>query len=272
MTAAEAARRVIECVGVPTRPTTVDTFLAGDPETMVTGVVVTVMATVDVCRAAVAAGANLIITHEPLFYDHANAAVDDLEAENDPIYLAKKKYIEQHGLVVWHLHDHWHDVRPDGIDLGVIDALGWVAPDDLTYPAVLTIEPMRLGELAAHAADRLGAGAARFIGDPGMRVTVVALALGFRGTETLRGLFQRDDIDAVLIGEAHEWELSGYIADAAALAAPVGVVVLGHLPSEQAGMSYATGLIEAALAPTPVEFIAVPDIYRPVSAPVTSWP
>ena len=47
---------------------TVDTFKAGDPSTVVTGVVTTSMATLDVLRGAVQAGANLVITAAPTFY------------------------------------------------------------------------------------------------------------------------------------------------------------------------------------------------------------
>jgi hypothetical protein len=49
---------------------TVDTFKAGNPDTSVSGIAVTMMATMDVLQRAAAHGDNLIITHEPTFFDH----------------------------------------------------------------------------------------------------------------------------------------------------------------------------------------------------------
>src|SRR5262245_26451220 len=70
LTAQQVIDRIKKNVGVPWRDQTVDTFKAGDPNARVTGVATTMMATFDVLKRAAAAGRNLIITHEPTFYDH----------------------------------------------------------------------------------------------------------------------------------------------------------------------------------------------------------
>src|ERR1700683_315379 len=62
--------RIQKNVGVPWRSQTVDTFKAGDPDTLVTGIATTMMATFDVLERAAASGKNLIVTHEPTFYGH----------------------------------------------------------------------------------------------------------------------------------------------------------------------------------------------------------
>ena len=59
-------------IGVDWGSDDVDTFKAGDPSTIVTGVVTTSMATLDVLQKAVQAGANLIITAAPTFYSKAD--------------------------------------------------------------------------------------------------------------------------------------------------------------------------------------------------------
>ena len=51
---------------------TVDNLKCGDPRQEVTGIVTSFMATMDVIEKAVAVGANLIITHEPTFYNHTD--------------------------------------------------------------------------------------------------------------------------------------------------------------------------------------------------------
>ena len=123
-TAAEVVRLIGERSGVPARETTVDTFKAGDPETRVTGIAVTMMATLEMLQRAVAAGHNLVITHEPAFYSHRDAT-DVLEKESDAVYTAKQKYIAEHKLVIWRFHDRPHEMKPDMIRTGMIRRLGW---------------------------------------------------------------------------------------------------------------------------------------------------
>src|SRR5580704_3730099 len=69
-TAREVVAAIQEHVGVPWQKETVDTFKAGNPDTPVTGIAVTMMATMDVLQRAAANGQNLVITHEPTFYNH----------------------------------------------------------------------------------------------------------------------------------------------------------------------------------------------------------
>jgi len=51
-----------------------------------------------------------------------------------------------------------------------------------------------------------------------------------------RRLLQRADVDALLMGEAQEWEGIEYGADANALGQRKGLIVIGHIASEQDGM------------------------------------
>ena len=69
LTAREVVARIQQQVGVPWQSDTVDTFKAGNPDSPVSGVAVTMMATLEVLQRAAAAGDNLI-THEPTFFDH----------------------------------------------------------------------------------------------------------------------------------------------------------------------------------------------------------
>src|SRR5689334_129350 len=72
VTAQEIVDRVKKNIGVDWSSDDVDTFKAGDPSTIITGVVTTSMATLDVLHKAVQAGANLVITAAPTFYSRAD--------------------------------------------------------------------------------------------------------------------------------------------------------------------------------------------------------
>ncbi|MGC5166799.1 Nif3-like dinuclear metal center hexameric protein [Luteimicrobium sp. DT211] len=266
LTAQDVVVRILENIGAARRPDTVDALLAGDPDAPVAGVAVTMMATFDVLRRAVAEGLDLVITHEPLYYDHRNDAEPRLAAEDDPVYRAKASFVAEHGLRVWHLHDAWHDRRPDGVDEGTARALGWAGREVPGAAGVYVVEPTTLGELAAHVASALGARALRFVGDPGLPVSRAGLDLGFRGFERNRHLLQRADVDVAVIGEGHEWETGAYAADLEAAGIRKGLVVVGHVPSEQEGMAEAARWLADLLPEVPVRFVPAADPYRTLGA------
>lgn len=72
LTARQVIERIQKNVGVPWRSETVDTFKIGNPDTVVKGIATSFSATLDVCQRAHAAGKNLIIVHEPTFYNHTD--------------------------------------------------------------------------------------------------------------------------------------------------------------------------------------------------------
>src|SRR5690242_11089597 len=123
MTAREVISEIKKQVGVEWQQDTVDTFKAGNPDTPVTGVAVTMMATLDVLERASARGLNFVITHEPTFYAHLDTP--EGMPESDPVWAEKRAFIEQHKMVVWRFHDHWHMRHPDGIAAGVVHDLKW---------------------------------------------------------------------------------------------------------------------------------------------------
>src|SRR5229473_814493 len=62
VTAREVIARIQQQVGVPWQAETVDTIKAGNPDTAVTGIAVTMMATMDVLQRAAASSKNLIMS------------------------------------------------------------------------------------------------------------------------------------------------------------------------------------------------------------------
>jgi hypothetical protein len=98
LTAREVMKRIIAATGATPPENTVDTLKAGDPDTVVKGIVTTFMDTYPVLQKAAASGKNLIITHEPTFYNHR----DDLSIlAGDAVQAQKLAYIREHHLVVW---------------------------------------------------------------------------------------------------------------------------------------------------------------------------
>jgi putative NIF3 family GTP cyclohydrolase 1 type 2 len=253
MRATDIVDRIKASIGVPWRADTVDRIVAGDPDTVVRGIAVTMMATLDVLRRASAADCNLIVTHEPTFYDHFEKA-DALA--NDDLVQAKHAFIQQHRQVVFRLHDHWHLRSPDGIGEGMQRGLDWTGnavagkPGEFAFPAT----PLR--DFARTLAARLGAGSVRVLGDPALPVRRMAARWGYAGWgPELQALAARDDIDLLIVGEAREWELVEYMQDRVGNGARRALIVLGHVASEQAGMQACADWLRTVFEPLPVQFL-----------------
>ena len=258
LTARQVIERIQKQVGVPWQTRTVDTFKAGDPDTPVTGIATTMIASVDVLERAAASGKNLIITHEPTFYNHLDQTAE-LEQSHDAVLAAKKALIEKHKLVVWRFHDHWHMRRPDGINQGMMRALGWEKMENPAGSNRFTIPETDLETLAAGLRTRLGARTLRVIGNPRMKLTRVALEPGAPGSAPQMAALAREDVDVVLIGETREWETVEYARDAVAEGRRKALVILGHVPSEQAGMEECARWLKTFISEVPVEYIPAPE-------------
>jgi len=202
-TAQQIVERIQKSVGVAWHEPTVDTFKAGDPSTPVTGIAVTMMATLEVLQRAANSGDNLIITHEPTFYGHLDETAG-LAKEGDPVFVAKEAFIRERHLVVWRFHDFWHERKPDGILTGMIGALDWGKFQNASNRNVFDLPSTTLGQLAADIQAKLIIRTLRVVGDASVMVTRIALSEGFSGFATNRRLFQFDG-DLLVIGEDHEW-------------------------------------------------------------------
>jgi len=254
MTAGQVAERIRANAGMAWRDKTLDGFKAGSPETPVTGVVTAVMATQRVLARAVELERNLIVTQEPVFY---NANDEPGNRASDAIYLAKKAYIEQHGLVVFRFADHWNARQPDPRVAALARALSWEGPG---ANGVFTIRETTLSSLAAHLRDRLQIrGGLRTVGAPAMRVRS---ALLIPGTTDVPAVMARlKDADVVVAGEPREWEVVPYLLDGREAGANKALLAVGRLVSEEPGMKACADWLKALLPEVPVDAVPVGDPY-----------
>jgi putative NIF3 family GTP cyclohydrolase 1 type 2 len=257
LTAQQAIDRIRANAGVPWRETTVDTFKAGDPQTIVTGVATTVMATLPVLREAAAAGRNLIVTCEPTFY---NGNDEPGTRANDAVYLAKKAFIDEHRLVIWRFSDHWGARVPNEFATALAGTLGWGKLRSADNPLIYAIPSTTLGALAAHARARLGVrGGLRMIGNPGMRVRRVLVSPGTTTLQSTVANLPRADV--ILSGEPREWEAVEYVLDTGSTGQPRGMIAVGRVVSEEPGMRACADWLRTLVPEVPVAAIAAGDPY-----------
>jgi putative NIF3 family GTP cyclohydrolase 1 type 2 len=255
ITARQVVERIQSQVGIPWNSDTVDTFKAGNPDTPVTGIAVTMMSTLDVLQRAAAGGNNFIITHEPTFYDHMDKPVDLPQGESDPVLAEKRAFIQQHGLIIWRFHDHWHARKPDGIEAGMVHALAWEKYQDPGNQYLFTLPRTSLQRVAADIKSRLGIHVARVVGDPNLQLTRVALSPGSAGVAHETQALEMPDVELLIIGETREWETVEYVSDAITEGKHKALIILGHIPSEQAGMEECAKWLKGFITEVPVNFV-----------------
>lgn len=242
---------VNEIPGAP-YPETVDVLKTGDPEWKVSGIAVTFMATYQVIEEAIRAGANLIITHEPIFYNHLDKT-DWLK--DDAVYQAKRDLIEENHVAIWRFHDYLHSLQPDPTIVGLLHALGWSAYALPENPLVCKIPPRSAHELVGEIKTKLGIANVRIAGNMQMTCETVGFMVGAIGGGAHIEMFGQQSLDMLVCGEINEWETNEYVRDAVSARRALSLVIIGHSTSEEDGMREIVPWLEDRFPGTPVTFI-----------------
>jgi len=238
---------------------TCDVLASGHPDMEVTGIVTTFMATVDVIKQTIASGANLIITHEPTYF----TGIDRTDwLQDDPVYLQKKKLLEDHQIAIWRFHDHMHFTNPDLIYAGLNKELGWEKYYTLegNFSHIYRIDEISLADLARFFKQKFHMDTIRVVGKPEMTCKKVGIlvgggSLGLGSEQMPMEFMNKHDLDVVVCGEITEWTLCAYVNDAQMLGMNKAMIVLGHERSEEWGMKYLTEWLTPLVGDLPVTFI-----------------
>lgn len=265
MTVQELIDKIIDKTGAKPLPyeKTCDHLMTGSGDMEVTRIVTTFMATVEVINKAIELGANFIITHEPTWF----TGKDDTEwVQDDPVYQAKKRLIEEHGIAIWRFHDHMHMGTEDGIYRGFDAETGWKpyliedAPGMERFGACYQIPKNTLGELCGFFKEKLQMDVIQIVGAPEMPVERVGVlvgggSLGLGVEEFPMKLMDKNNLDLVVCGDIVEWTISAYVRDAAALGFNKSMLVLGHERSEEMGMKHLPKWLQSLVGDTEVYFV-----------------
>lgn len=278
MTVKEVIDGIIAKTGMEPLPLehTCDRLMSGSLEQEVTGIAVTFMATVDVIRKAIDAGANFVVTHEPTWFN----GMDRTDwVEKDPVYLEKKKLIEENQIAIWRFHDHMHMGQRDEIYMGFDKEFGWadyrVPITDLgrygeedpvkakfweNFGAVYQLPRTTLRELCSFFKEKADMDVIQIVGNPDMEVERVSVlvgggSLGLGSEETPMVQMFQENIDVAICGDITEWTLSAYVRDAAMLGMNKGMLVLGHERSEEWGMKHLVEWLASVAPNIPAVFI-----------------
>ena len=261
------------------REHTCDVYKCGDPDRECTGIAVTCYASYNVVKTAAERGINLIICHEPAFYNHADKT--DWLADNS-VYAEKKRIIDEYGIVIWRDHDHIHAgpmssgrEYPDMIFRGIMMTLGWekYVLDDPKKPLLYGIPETTVRELTKELTEKLNLNGARIIGDADAKVSKVFLCEHIRGNDGPFGSdsdkiarIEKEGFDVIIPLETVDWTILEYVTDSAQQGKGRAVISMGHFNFEEPGMQYmARWLPEIIGGGVKVEYIQSGDIYSYIS-------
>lgn len=260
--------------------TTRDKVLYGDTAQECTGIVTCIWPTVDIIKRARELGANCIISHEAIFWNHGDHqdTVGDTAA-----FKAKKELLDDWGGAVWRCHDFIHSRVPidtdramaDGIFYGLADKLGWLdyrVGDDRGFCLEYEIPETDATELARELVAKLDLNGTRITGDSHARVRRVRIPMHVTGeaksdTHEINETDARGD-DCLMTMEFIDFTTCEYIRDAGMLGQNKCAITIGHFNLEEPGMEYMVHWLPEALGTDaiPTTFVRMEDTYRYVGA------
>ena len=278
ITAQGIVDQIQQKMGPGWKDSAVDTFMAGKPDTQVTGIVTTFAPSLEVLEKSVASGKNLIISRESPFWMRSGApgggagqAPNGLGQgnahkvpENDSTYRAKLDYIAAHNLVVYRLFANWNARQPDAQLQGLAKALGWEkyykpsggqpwASDN----GFFVLPPATIKATAENIKKTLKIKSIRIGGSPDTVVSKVALFPGLYWLNDVQKLMAEPGVKLLVAGEPKwENEFGPYIFDTADAGMGTGQIMIGEEVSEEPGCGEMATWLKSFITAVPVEHIA----------------
>ena len=253
--------------------TTRDKVLYGNTDKECTGIVTTIYASPDVIEKAHQLGANLIIAHEALLWNHGDHR-EWLEESQNKTYLAKKKLMDDYGITVWRFHDYIHSGIPyeggyiDGIFYGLAKETGWdsaVVRENLGSAVYFECEettPRKVGELIKEKWNLTGL---KCIGNMDAKVTKIMVCghvMEGGDSNSLIRKVDENDINLLIPLELIDFTLTEYVKDSAQLGFNRAIIAPGHFNVEEPGMRYMEKWLPGLLSDDlKVTFVQAGDMY-----------
>lgn len=246
--------------------TTRDKILYGNKDNECTGIVTTCFASVEVIIKAAQIGANLIICHEALFWNHGDHT--DWLKDNKTFNL-KKELLDKTGITVWRNHDYVHSGIPykggwtDGIFYGFAVEAGWekYIVNNVEKPVFYEIEPVKASDLAKFFIDKFDLEGIKIVGNKDTVVKKIWISGHVMGMDNEKiSKTDRENIDCIIALELIDFTISEYIRDSSQLNKDKVIMTMGHFNLEEPGMKYMVNYLKD-LFDIPVTFIKSGDSY-----------
>ena len=274
LTAAEIGDRIRARVARSWDAAAGDGLQIGSPQTAITGIVTSWTPSLGILGRAVAAGANMVVTRECPFwsreaevrgYSGAGQTATRADMAKDAAFIAKRRFIEEHRLVLWRLSAHW-DARVAAKPVSALArALGWQR-FERGAAGRYALPPTTIGALAADIQRWLDVRGLRVLGAAEARVRTVALSRGLLLVRDVQRILSAGDVDLFVAGEPVEWEAFPYVADLVTAGRTRGMILLGHAVSEEPEQAEVASWLTAVVPEVRVRHIPAGEPFTQVRA------
>lgn len=248
-------------------------LIQGDADAQVEAVVVAWSANMDVLReAGERFGACLVLTRTdptyapPVGFDPA--IVPDRSdwqkvVGDDPVVQTKNAYAEEHRIALAAAPWLWDLPTPQTRSLALAERIGLGEPSEANPLVVRLGETMTTAELARTAARAVGTSHSLVVGDPSTTVRRVAVVAGMCEPFDIAGIVNDPQVDAVIAGEAVEWEAVPFVQDINQTGRRLCLVALGNAVSENPAT--VTLAVQLSGDDPPVQVVPI-EVAEPASA------
>jgi len=251
-----------------------DKVLYGKSDVECTGIVTTIYASVDVIRKAHELGANLIICHEALLWNHGDHQEWLIESQNNT-YLEKAKLMDDYGITVWRFHDYIHsgikhgDGYIDGIFYGLAQELGWdsaVLKEELMSALYLECPKTTARAIGEQLVKTFNLNGLKCVGNLDAKVNKILVCghvmEGGASNELIEKV-DKENINLLIPLELIDFTLTEYVKDSAELGKDICILAPGHFNIEEPGMKYMEKWLDKALpVKIPFKYVQAGDMYE----------
>ena len=238
-----------------------------DPKKEIRNIAVCFKLTFAVLKQATAFGADLIITHEPMWPLYDGEMRPD---ETDPVIRETDRILREAGIAILRLHDHAHLFPDDFIHMGFLARLGLeiaekADPMRLGFRQYTLATPMTARQLGYLVKEKYNIAHPRLSGNLDVPLTKITLALGGVG-ELGYSVLRDTDTELFISGEIGELGTAFWNHGAAEMGLVKAVMALGHCESERYGMEVLADRMAVRLselgAQIGVQYIDTEDTYE----------
>ena len=200
-------------------------------------------------------GANFIIVHEALFWNHGDHT--DWLVDNNT-FIKKKTLLEEHNICVWRNHDYIHSGIPckegdytDGIFYGFMKEMGWdnYLISNIEQPLFFEFPETSVKEFGVMLKNKLNLNGIKVIGKLDSLVKKVWIPghIDGRNDNNILKTMETENIDTLITLECTDFTVAEYVRDSSMFEIPKTIIVLGHFNAEEPGMKYMLEYLPALL-------------------------
>lgn len=228
-----------------------------------TGIVTTAFASVDVIRKAAQMNANLIISHEGMFWNHGD---DTSWLSENTVFKKKTQLLHKYGITVWRNCEYMNSGIKretgyvDAIAYGFVKTMGWgkyLDPRNIETGCTgyylkfdLSEKDVTAEDIARECKRATKLNGITLVGNKSAKVKKLYLSrhqfLGVIDKQIIEDI-EQDKVDCIICGEMVDYTVAEYIRDGVQAGIPKAIIKMGNFNICDCGMKFTENWMPEAI-------------------------